>query len=833
MLSKINGNEEMKWLYGLKTGYWASQGGEFFGLASAKSSDSSSLQSCSDVKKIFADNECMAVLQIFPSAKEDQPSKRQAMFGLAHLDALSRMLEHQPDSYISQATFVGSTRRKCFFSRVRACWVDLDLHTQGMDLDAQTIDEIRLHCESLQLPQPTLIISSGRGAYLKWILQRSVTDLPAWEAAQSMLVILFANFCADKRARDACRVFRMLGTINSKVQDSTRQVVRAIDGAGEEVAFEVLAASLEQARQSIDLPSNLPQFTGGAGVVKQRKPRSDVLNRLGQRLLHAAERGSVDELNLYARLREPILMSGKFSASSLGWTRFCDLRDLYVKRGGIPVGERDTAMFWMMNCLGHAGIVTPGNFKDEVLGLLRAFPQGEQRYEPLQDGSLQTLQQRLFKTHKLKESMQRGDVDLFRHQVDASELLYRPGNTFLIETFEITEQEQSSLKTIIGPQEKQRRSDARVPGRADRRQQRQALKAKIRAWLEDRGGVCDNISALARDFNEAVGRVWRTVQACLREMGLATGEKEGVQGNIKDSLTRDAGSVAVICQKSEDAKVGAAGVDAKTPAKTWSVPARIFAGISGGKRRRKIVDRDGEATAAHGRSSQWPNQRPRSILGSYGVRHKDSLAALRLAVAKPKSAGFKHWMPAFVQDISEHYRRHAQWPTVEQRQALMEWHQQTYTARYPSKQGQAKPCVKSPPQKPVFASDMSHNLSSKSKYLSTKDFFVKHYGEQGIERWNSMTAVQRLHAAIQMERDIWAQARDDAKSQAKVPKEDVRERWLRLTGRDRDSLNKARQAEIDSQKNLLSSAVGSLQGAWKRVAAACSQPQPMAPELAT
>ena len=818
MLSKINGSDELKWLYGLKTGFWASQNGEIFSRSGNDGADSVSSLNPSFSQKAFASNERMAGLQIFPAVNSDSVvSKKQRMFGLDQIDALSGMIDRQPDTFVSQSTFVGTTRRKCFFSRVRACWVDLDLHTQGMDLDAQTVAEIRLHCESLQLPQPTLIISSGRGAYLKWILQRAVTDLPAWEAAQSMLVLLFQNFCADKRARDACRVFRMLGTINSKVEDASRQLVQAIDGAGHEVPFELLATALEHARQSIDLPSQLT--VGATGATKQRKPRSDVLNRLGERLLHAAERGSIDELKLYARLREPIMMGSKFSAASLGWARFCDLRDLYVQRGGIPVGERDTAMFWMMNCLGHAGIVTPANFQDEVLGLLHAFPQGPNPYEPLEDGSLQTLQQRLFKTHQLKESVKKGGADLSGHLVNAAELLYRPGNAFLIETFDITEQEQASLKTLIGPQEKLRRADAKAPGRAERRLQRLALKEQVKAWLEARGGVCDNVSALARELNEAVGRVWRTVQACLREMGLLK-----VASPEKPAHEVHARAQAVSCSKQQTAVVEAAAPAATSQ---WSVPAHLFVGFGRGNRgKNRKSAYSGGPSAPSPESNANKSPKPRSILGSYGARHASSLAALRLATARPKSAGLKHWMPAFVRDVADHYRRHAQWPSVEQRQALMAWHQQVYAANHPANRSARGPSSASGhplgtmiPEKPSFSTEVTHNLSSKSKYLSTKDLFVQHYGEEARARWDCMTAVERLYASIEMEREIWSRAQVQAKqeSQSSSLKDAVRERWQRMVGKDRERIAQARQKEEAQRHTLLNNAVGNLKNAWGRL----------------
>jgi hypothetical protein len=415
---------------------------------------------------------------------------------------------------------------------------------------------------------------------------------------------------------------------------------------------------------------------------------------------------------------------------------------------------------------------------------------------------LQTLQQRLFKTHQLKRVAQKGGVYLSKYFVNASELLYRPGNAFLIETFDITPQEQTSLKTLIGPEEKMRRADAKAPGRAERRQQRAALKERVQAWLQAHGGICQNVSALARELNEAVGRVWRTVQACLREMGLVSNQISNQASNQVSN--RKAGAMQSVVQSEALSVAG------------WSVPAHLFIGFGKTKRRKTI----------HG-STTSPGStyhKPRSILGSYGRRHEESLAALRQATARPKSAGFKHWMPDFVRDVTDHYRRHAQWPSAEQRQALMAWHQQAFAARLSVKSGRATPKMA---PKPVFSTDVTHNLSSKSSYLSTKDFFVQHYGEEGCERWESMTAVQRLHASIQMEQEIWSRANNEAKQASQSFKEGIRQRWQRMVGKDQERIATARQAELTQRRNLMTHVVGNLRQAW----GAKNQPSPQLPVL--
>ena len=487
----LTGAQELRWLHGLNGGSWAS--------------------------RILSEPLANRVQERFAVLRIDERGTHQSMHALQNIDATAALLQGLPECYVSQASFIGSSRQKAFFSRVRACWVDLDLHKDGMQLDSATVRDILVHCQALGLPAPTMIIASGRGAYLKWILKRPLTNLPAWNAAQAMLVLLFQRFLADKRARDACRVFRMLGTRNSKVEPGRNNIVHVVDGSGEEVDFEALAQALQAAQSQIDLPAQMERHRAKQeGVDRRRGPRSKTLSRMGQTLREAAERGSVEELRLYSAASQPIMMGPAKTGATLGWARFQDLRDLYIARGGIPVGQRDLVLFWMLNFLAQAGVVESSNWEREVKSLLAAFPQVGKDFDPLRDGSLSTLKRRMQATEALRAKLREGSLDP-EALVDTDELLYRPSNRFLIDVFDITPEEQKSLRTIISAEERQRRRDEKAPGRAERRAARQALREKIARWLAEHNWVCSNISALARELGEGVAKVWRIVKSLLRQ----------------------------------------------------------------------------------------------------------------------------------------------------------------------------------------------------------------------------------------------------------------------------------------------------------------------------
>lgn len=519
---QLAGAHEMRWLYGINSGLWGR---------------------CATGVAPQREIERFAVLTLSQASQ-----RRQSMHAIGDVDVVAQQLIGKHDCYVSQASFVGPSRQKSMFARVRACWVDLDLHKAGLALNSELVKEIQAYSRSVFF-EPTLVESSGRGAYLKWILERPTTDLPAWDAVQSMLVILFDRFVADKMARDACRVFRMLGTRNSKTANGA--LVRAIDGSGEEYSFERIAAALEELRSQMEMPL----AADAATTATTGRKRSAALRRMGERLRHAAECGSVQELDLYSKLRAPIMTSGSMTPASLGWARFCDLRDLFIARGGIPVGMRDVSMFWMVNTLAHAGVITSNNWREEVQSLLRAFPQVGHGFDPVHDGSLETLLRRLQNTERLREQLASGELQL-SDKVDASTLLYRPSNTHLIETFDISAEEQTRLRTIISAEEKQRRRDAKAPGRAQRREQRAALRERVLAWLREHNWVCSNISALARELGCAVGRVWRAVKALMQAhadeirtasgAGQAQARQVGVDNNARGGFAPTSETTPVV-----------------------------------------------------------------------------------------------------------------------------------------------------------------------------------------------------------------------------------------------------------------------------------------------
>ena len=119
--------------------------------------------------------------------------------------------------YISLNTFFSTYRRVEFLKELKAHFIDLDVYNTKF-----TKDQILMHLEEEHfgrtIPRPNLIIDSGRGFYLIWLINTVPSKaLPLWKAVEEYLYSILKPFGADRQALDPTRVLRVPGSINSKV----------------------------------------------------------------------------------------------------------------------------------------------------------------------------------------------------------------------------------------------------------------------------------------------------------------------------------------------------------------------------------------------------------------------------------------------------------------------------------------------------------------------------------------------------------------------------------------------------------------------------------------
>lgn len=120
------------------------------------------------------------------------------------------------DVYFSQNTFYKPRRRIENIRQLRSLYVDVDCYLLNLDPD-WVIGKMELELFKQSVPDPNLIIHSGRGFVLVWLIDPvPVKALPLWQAIERYLAEQFKTFGGDSKATDAARIFRIAGSRNSK-----------------------------------------------------------------------------------------------------------------------------------------------------------------------------------------------------------------------------------------------------------------------------------------------------------------------------------------------------------------------------------------------------------------------------------------------------------------------------------------------------------------------------------------------------------------------------------------------------------------------------------------
>ena len=136
----------------------------------------------------------------------------------------------QTNQYLSYHTFNGRRRLKQL-AQLGALYVDLDYYKiealRHLPPD-HVSHQVLVAIDDARLPKPSEIIFSGHGLLVVWHHGLVPANaLPRWNAMQKHLGKELAQFGADTNAADAARVFRVVGSVNSKSDEVVRQIYRA------------------------------------------------------------------------------------------------------------------------------------------------------------------------------------------------------------------------------------------------------------------------------------------------------------------------------------------------------------------------------------------------------------------------------------------------------------------------------------------------------------------------------------------------------------------------------------------------------------------------------
>lgn len=305
------------------------------------------------------------------------------------------------DVYFSQNTFYRPSRKIEHIRQLRALYVDVDNYLLNLD-PMWAIGSMESNLFGEKLPEPNLIIHSGRGLALVWLLEPVPSQaLPLWQAVENHFVRQLDKFGGDAKASDAARVLRLAGTVNSKNGEEVQVQVRH--------DYRYTLRELER--------EYLPEFTPKRGKTPVAR-------------------------NTHYRL---------YKTYTLHYARMMDLLKLCEMRGWQMTGYRESTLFlyryWSCCFL-----------KDLSESLEATLETNESFTRPLSRQEVITATRSAEKAFYAKSNPEANRIAQAKGYPGAG---YNVSNAKLIDWLDITEEEQSKLDTIIGKAEKYRRSNSR------------------------------------------------------------------------------------------------------------------------------------------------------------------------------------------------------------------------------------------------------------------------------------------------------------------------------------------------------------------------------------
>lgn len=303
------------------------------------------------------------------------------------------------DSYFSMNTFYTPKRLITNLKELRTAFVDIDC--QNTIFTAEQIEaQLKADYFGQSIPTPNLIIHSGRGLNLIWLIDPiSGLAVERWNRLQKAIFNSVKTLGADPKAVDAARVFRLAGSINSKNNAIVScEILHDYRYGLEEMAEEYFPDILKVVKK--------PKKSQRPNKISTTKPKAGGKVNRGIRRL--------------------------FNEYTLRKTRMGDLNKLVSLRNGHMEGSREYALFLYR----YWALVQSESKEDAVEAMLELNA--------------------TFKT-PLKEREAVADTKSAERYYDSEEP-FRISNERVIEWLDITKEEQRHLSTIIDKSEKRSRN---------------------------------------------------------------------------------------------------------------------------------------------------------------------------------------------------------------------------------------------------------------------------------------------------------------------------------------------------------------------------------------
>lgn len=435
-------------------------------------------------------------------------TKAQRTFKLEKMAEELAALEGRRDVWIAQNEFFKPNRRVVNLWWLPLAFLDLDTYKVARlnSMSPESLVRVFLQrCEDDNIPQPSVIVFSGRGLQVKWIFDHPLPRraLPRWQAVQRELHRRLADFGSDSQALDASRVLRLVNTTNSRSGEVVRVVhigrtttngatrlPSGLVGYGFDLLADALLPlnrlDLEELEKQRDQERN--EYRAAKAAREARKAQMTVV--------HGGKSKSAAHPNL--RTLVP---------SQLAWDRVADIRKLAELRGyadGFPPGKRDIVMFIVACFLADA--VTVADLPSEIRELAG---------ELVPTWTSTELQSCVSSVVTRARQAARGETVNFKgFEVTPR---YRWRNSTLVDVLEITAAEEEQMGTIMSLEEAKRRDAKRhrdsrkaAGGRSAAEWNQSREQARVSARLLRAQGM--SYPAIARDLGIGVATVHRYCQ---------------------------------------------------------------------------------------------------------------------------------------------------------------------------------------------------------------------------------------------------------------------------------------------------------------------------------
>jgi hypothetical protein len=105
---------------------------------------------------------------------------QQSSHALTLLPTVIELLPKDRDTWLSQAEFIRANRRVVNLLRIGLAFVDLDTYrTDYRHIPPESIAQsLAYYCDDHNIPQPSVILFSGRGLQAKWLFEKAIPDMP-------------------------------------------------------------------------------------------------------------------------------------------------------------------------------------------------------------------------------------------------------------------------------------------------------------------------------------------------------------------------------------------------------------------------------------------------------------------------------------------------------------------------------------------------------------------------------------------------------------------------------------------------------------------------------